>query len=244
MSGMKLSAMVTRRVKLAIELEGTLAVHAPAASAGLDEFFAPVEDDGTGFDAETYFDVLRRKVVWWRERLIHLDLTHQEELAERAEQRGREVELAKSLYGRLVNLRRVSHGLLEEDDLVTLGLAGTVSQDPVTVQRQAEKAWKRFQGDDPKVRSSRWPQVREKLTAMADDLGPDVKALAKTVKDLKRTRRKVESAASRKRQGIRDFDRHYFWIAKSAEVHLRMAGLEDAADHVKPQARRLDRDVA
>ena len=166
---MKLSAMVTRRVKLAIELEGALAVHAPAASAGLDEFFAPVTDDGTELDAATYFGVLRLKVVWWRERLIHLDLAHQEELEARAELRGREIELTKSVYSRLVSLRRASHGLLEEDDLVTLGLAGTVSQDPVTVLRQAEKSWKRFQGDDPKVRSNRWPQVREKLTAMAGE---------------------------------------------------------------------------
>lgn len=235
--------MVTRRVKLATELEGALAVHGPAAAAGLDEFYAPVADDGTAVDAATHFELLRRKVAWWRERLTGLDLAHQEKLAELDELRGREAELAKTVYGLLVNLRRTSRGLLEEGDLVTLGLAGTVAQDPVTVARQAEKVLQRFQAGEAAVRSPAWPEAREMLAAMAGRLGPELKALAKTTKALKGAQRKVESAAARKRRGIKEFDRQYLWIAKTAEMLFRMAGLEDVADRVQPRVRRLHRDA-
>lgn len=238
---MKLSIMVTRRVKLSMELEGALAAHADEAIAGLGEFFLPVLDD-TPLDARTFFDGLRLKMAWWRGRLTDLDLALQEEVSERGRWRRREATQAKSLYDRLVNMRRTTRGLLTEQDLLSLGLAGTVAQDPVKVLRQSEKTWKRFQADDLKLESDEWPDVQATLTAMAAGLAPDVKALTKSVKEVRRARRKVESAAARKRQAIKDFDRQYLWIARTAEMLFRMAGLHEAADRVKPRARRLDRD--
>lgn len=239
---MKLSIMVTRRVKLAMELEGVVAAHADEAAAGLGEFFLPVLD-GTPLDARTFLDGLRLKMVWWRGRLTDLDLAHQVEISERGHWRRREATQAKSLYDRLVSMRRTTRGLLTEQDLLLLGLAGTVAQDPVKVLRQSEKTRKRFQAANLKFESDEWPEVQATLTAMAARLEPDVKDLTKSVKEVRRARRKVESAAARKRQAIEDFDRHYLWIAKTVEMLFRMAGLHEAADRVKPRARRLGRDL-
>jgi hypothetical protein len=239
---MKLSIMVTRRVKLAMELEGALAVNADEALVGLGEFFLPVLDD-TPLDARTFLDGLRLKMAWWRGWLCDLDLAHQETVSERQSWRRRETVQAKSLYDRLVNMRRTTRGLLTEQDLLTLGLAGTVAQEPVKVLRQSEKTWKRFHKDDLKIESEEWPEVRAPLTALASRLEPDVEGLTKSVKEVRRARRKVWSAAARKRQAIKDFDRQYLWIAKTVEMLFRMAGLDEAADRVKPRSRRLERDV-
>lgn len=238
---MKLSIMVTRRVKLSLELEEVVAAHADAAVAGLGEFFLPVLD-GAPLDARTFLDGLRLKMAWWRGRLTDLDLAHQGEVSERGRWRRRETTQARSVYDRLVSMRRTTRGLLTEKDLLVLGLAGTVAQDPVKVLRQSEKTWKRFQADDLELESDAWPEVQATLRAMAARLAPDVKALTKSVKEVRRARRRVESAAARKRQAIKDFDRHYLWIARTVEMLFRMAGLHEAADRVKPRARRLERD--
>lgn len=235
---MDLSIKATRSVRTGLDLEASLELTAEHAAAGLAEFFAPVIEPDETFDLTTFFTLRNRKLRHSREQFATADLEHREQVEELTRLLLQRDALSSSLGGKLVNLRRVFLGLADEAQLVRFGLAGAVSQDPVTVYRQGQKAWTRFKKPDMELRSPEWMDVQIRTESLVEALGTDVQALSTVLIDISRQRRRVQEAAAARRKADEDFDRCYQLIGSSTEADYRMAGLEAEAERVRPSQRR------
>jgi hypothetical protein len=230
-------------VRTGLDLEASLEISAAHAAEGLAELFAPVIGPDESFDLTALFTLRNRKLRHCREQLAATDLEHRDQVEELTRLIHQRDALAKSLGDKLVNLRRVCLGLTDETELVRLGLAGAVSQDPVVVYRQGQKAWMRFQKPGLELRSPEWMDVRIRPETLVTALGTDVQELSTHLAEISRQRRRVQTAAAARRRADEDFDRCYQLIGRSTAADYRMAGLEAEAERVRPPRRRGGREV-
>lgn len=234
---MELSIKATRTVKEGLRLEASLEITTAQAAEGLAEFFAPVIGPDETFDLTALFVLKNRKLRWSREQVVTADLAHREQVEILSELLTGRDALAKSLGGKLVDLRRVCLGLFDEEELIRLGLGGAVSQDPVVIHRQGQKAWLRFQNLE-QLKTPKWLEVEVKVETLVSGLGTDVQALGEKLTEISKQQRRVEKAAAVRRKAAADFDRNHQLIGSSTETDYRMAGLDDEADRARSSRRR------
>ncbi|HEX9731026.1 MAG TPA: hypothetical protein VGG06_03460 [Thermoanaerobaculia bacterium] len=236
---MELSIRATRTVRTGLDLEASLELTAVQAAEGLREFFAPVIGPDENFDLTALFVLKGRKLRHCREQVVAADLEHREQVEALTRLLTARDGLTTLLGSKLVDLRRVCLGLYDEDELLRLGLDGAVSQDPVTVYRQGQKAWARFKKPGLELKAPpAWLVVEVKTETLVEGLGNDVQSLGDTLTEISRQRRRVQKAAAARRKAAAEFDRCYQLIGSSTEKDYRMAGLDDEADRVRPSRRQ------
>ena len=238
---MQLSVQATRKEKLGIALETTLAVNGPKAESGLRTFYFPVAKPDVTVDFATPFVLQHDKMRWCRERMVEADLKHQFEIGVQTALFARRKTLVLSVGGKLVNLRRTCGGLLEEAEFAEIGLVGPVSQDPVTLARQGRKVLLGFARRGQELKSPVWLRVAIETESLLEGLASDVEALEKVIAEISQQLRLVQGAAAEREEAFADFDKNYVQIGRSAEAAFRMAGMDAEADRARLPSRRLSR---
>lgn len=234
---MDLSTMATNRWKDGRTLTTSLTISTAKATAGLDDFFAPVIGPEETLDLSMPLVLCERKLRWNRQQVEARDLEHRQQVEELSRLLTRRDKLTRSVAETLINTRRVCLGLYGDDELVALGLDGTVARDATNVLRQGRKAWLRL-SQRGGMESPDWVDVEIDLGSLAQSLRRDTDVLDRLLDEIGEKRRLVEATASAKRAALRDFDLSYLLIARSAEAAYRMAGMDDEAERARPPRRR------
>ena len=238
---MELSVMATRSVKSGMPLEASLEVSLPEAGDRLRAFYAPVLKPDETIDLTSTLDLNLRKLRWCREQVIEADLNHQAALERLSELLHQRTDMTSTVGGKLVRLRRICLGLFDEEELLRLGLDGTVAQDSTLVYRQGQKVVWRFRQPDLELASSTLPQIKVEVSELAEALAGDVKSFGELLHEIDLQRRRVQRAAARKRQAIEDFDFNYLHVGRITESCYFMAGMDDEAQRARPSVRRSGR---
>ncbi len=210
------------------------------AAVGLAEFFAPVTDPEEAVDFTAPLARYRRKMAHCREKVVEADYAHQDQLRIQAKLFRHRTELSSALSNKLVRLRRLCLGLLQDEELKEWGLDGAVAQDPVAVLRQGQKAQRNFQQPDlDEIESPEWMAIKVHAEPIVQALESNVRDLDLTIQEIARQRRRIEDAAAEKGQAFTEFDTNYLLIGRSTEACFRMGGMDEAADRARPSTRRL-----
>ena len=222
-------------------MESTMTLNLPKAQTGLESFYSPVSAPGEGTDVMAPFVLQRQKMKWCREQVVETDIHHQVAVGKLLKFIKRRDSLTSSLGGKLVDVRRICLGLLEEDEFSEVGLDGAVSQDPVTVLRQGRKVRLAFGQPGLELTSPSWVKAKIEVDWMLDDLVENVDALDAMIDQVAMQNRIVQAAAAARRQAVEDFDENHLLVGRSVEACFRMAGMKEEADRVRMASRRPSR---
>jgi hypothetical protein len=234
---------VVDRQRVAEGLIASARTHAQQVGERLQTHLAVVLDDG-----ETLPDLTRLQLLFARlleqslDALVSADEDHLSELDDDLEVRQRRDKATAALRQEILDVRGLVRGVFGADwESQVLGLEGRTAQDPLALQRQAERVVERLRKPgETELPAPRVPDVDLDLSRIPGRIVAKLDDLEEALSGVDREEREAESSQLGKDQAVEDFDELATGIADTLRGWSRLAGLPEIADRIRltPPTRR------
>ncbi len=186
-------------------------------------------------DFETVVNVLTDLLKTARDEMVVAEEAHERELGDDVEPRRIRDDATADLASYLVELREIALGLYGAASLDKLGFLGTVTRDPIVLERYAGEICQSFGSVktlNSRVKGAKWD--RDEVSAAIDEKRAKLKAALTTVA---RESREAQASLAQKDAAIAHFDQVYGGVAETLSGLLRLSGNAVLADKLWPTAR-------
>jgi hypothetical protein len=234
------SKMVIDRQALGTQVSAAIAAHAGEAEAALDRQVRSLLGDGvTGIEALQ--GTLRRALERHLALLVEADEAHLAAVGDLAAPRRRRDAGAAELYSGLVEVRRLAEGLWADRAEELLRLGGPVSQNPVTLLRQARRVLARLSDPATPRPEKRFDSAAVDETEWVARLAPPADALDKALSQLRFATRQTESTLQAKNEALAAYDLQFGRLSRFLEALFDLSGLPSFASRLRPPITRRGR---
>lgn len=208
-----------------------------------EQLSAVLEDSETLPDLTHLQSLFARHLERRLDALVEADESHLRELDDDTDIRQRRADAAAQLYDQVVavrNLVRAALGAEREAEL--LGSEGRTAQDPLTLQRQAERMVERLREPGAtELTASRLPSVELDLRGIPARLETKIGDLRDAISAVVREECEAETSHQRKDRAFEAFDEAARGVADTLRGWCRLAGCPEFADRIRvtlPSRRR------
>ncbi len=231
---------VSRRLGSLEEVQASLAAHRGRIGGNLDAQ-RPASPE-TGFSYQVMFDHMASELTNVESQLVQAEDQHVRQLVKISRLRRGRDQGASDVYDKQTAARGILAHLYGKDrDFEVAAVSGKTPQSSRSLAEQVDQTVKLLrdpEGDEP---SQKVAGVGVDFGAMADDLENGQKQLIEVRAELVQATKEADGTRQSTARVIKEFDRVFFWIARSLEGLFRLAGEEALADRIRTSARRVSR---
>lgn len=232
------SKMVTDRMQSCEAVLWALETHGARLVEILGEQFAPFLGEGLAMPFETQLELFKNRLTHDRDELVEASRELRIESARETNIRSARDAEMKVVFNRVVRLRRLIQGAYDDEQLNDLGFTRQTSQLPAELLEQAVHLSRLLRAPDLELPSSAFGTFELDVPALTQEFEPAVGRLRQSMSDLARQVRLTEVAQLAKNGALEKYNSTFLWIARTVESLLRLAGLDEVAERVRPSSRR------
>ena len=235
----KLSKMVTDRVRWFKTVESRLEVHGPEVAAALEALLRPGLSDGEAMpDQLTQMRLKMRRLGLILDRMVDADVAHTEERAGGAKRRRRRDNLTRRLQAMLIDMRDMIRILHSRHKAMDLGFENRIMHRALPLLRQAERILGHLRDPTTDLPPSTYKGAEITPAKLAQQIDTLRKKLRAAVDSVTQEEAAVQQTVVEKQNSIRDFDDLALLVMTDLAASIRLAGKPELAKDFKVLPRR------
>lgn len=201
----------------------------------------PLPEDRAVPDVGELLDVLADGLEVRGREMVAADAGHLDELGGDPKYREMRDEANERLIGKYIAQRSVFIGAFGETAAAEVGFEPVVDRGPKRLELQVQRVKERLESPDFEMPPLKAGGISIDPAGFAQGFEPEYGRLVAANADVMRELRNAESALIAKHEAMAVYDLWFHWVAGAWESLLRLAGMSEEAQRVRPSLRRPGR---